>query len=188
MGLFDIDVGYWRVGAAVWPAIETADVKEHRNGIDVNWKLHIDIPSVSSRLASSGNRRVPRELLQCRGLFTRLFVLIALSASNLQCPYASAVEAALSGKAEQITITAPVYAWIAPTAHSQNSLGTLTVTGENHGSSVPLLNPSIHSKAGVLVCERRAVGRFWQAVEDHLCGGPSIGACDGSTGGQCRCL
>ena len=47
-------------------------------------------------------------------------------------------------------MAAPVYAWIAPTAHSQNSLGTLTVTGPNYGS-VPLLNLSIHSKAGVLV-------------------------------------
>jgi Family of unknown function (DUF5696) len=118
----------------------------------VNWKLHIDAPSVSSRLASPGNRRVPREPLQCKGLFARLIVLIALSASNLQCPYVSAMDATLSGKAEQITRTAPVYAWIAPTAHSQNSLGTLTVTGQNHGSSVPLLTPSIHSRSGVLVC------------------------------------
>ena len=126
--------------------------RRNRNGIDLNWKLHIDIPSASSRLASPGNRPVPRELLQCGGLFARLFVLTALSASNLQCPYASAVEATLSGNAEQLTMTAPAYAWIAPTAHSQNSLGTLTVTGQSHGSSVPLLNPSIRSKAGVLDC------------------------------------
>jgi hypothetical protein len=111
----------------------------------VNWKLHIDIPSASSRPASPGDRRVHRELLQCAGSFTKLVVLIVLSASNLQCPYAAAVEATLSGKA------APVYAWIAPTAHSQNSLGTLALIGQDHGSSIPLLNPSIRSKAGVLV-------------------------------------
>jgi hypothetical protein len=117
----------------------------------VNCKLHIDIPSASSRPASPGNRSVHRELLHRGGLFTRLFVPIALSALNLQCPYAFAVQPMLSGKPEQITMTAPVFAWIAPTARSRNSLGTLTVTGLNQGRGVPLLNPSIHGKGGVLV-------------------------------------
>jgi hypothetical protein len=117
----------------------------------VNCKLHIDIPSASSRLVSSSNRSAARQRLEGGGVFTRLFVLIVLSASNLQCPFASAVEATLSGKAEQSPIAAPVYTWIAPAAHSQNSLGTLTVTGQNYGNSIPLLNPSIRSKAGVLV-------------------------------------
>jgi hypothetical protein len=112
-----------------------------RNGIDVNWKLHIDIPSVSSRLASPGNIWAPGEILQCGALFPRLFVLIVLSASNSQCPYA---------ETEQIPMAASVYTWIAPTGHSLNSLGTLTVS-EQDRNSVPLLNPSIHSKAGVLV-------------------------------------
>ena len=118
----------------------------------MNWKLHIDVPSASFRPASPGNRRVSREPSPGVGLFPGLVVMIFLSASNLQGPYVFAAVATLGGNAEHITKPAPVYTWIAPTAHSQNSLGTLTVTGQDHGSSVPLLTPSIHSKSGVLVC------------------------------------
>jgi hypothetical protein len=109
----------------------------------VNSRLHIDISSASSRLKRFRN--------YC-GLLTRLSVLLVLSALHVQCADAFAVARALSGRAEPITTMVPVYTWVAPPVHSQNSLGTLTVTGSNQGSNVPLLNPSIRGKDGTLVC------------------------------------
>lgn len=90
----------------------------------MNSRPHIDISSASSRLKRFRN------------------VLLVLSALLVQCADAFA---------EPITTTAPVYTWVAPAVHSQNSLGTLSVTGSNQGSNVPLLNPSIRGKDGTLV-------------------------------------
>ena len=104
----------------------------------MNSRLHIDISSASSRLK--------------RFRVKRLSALFVLSALHVLCVDAFATQGALSARAKPITTTAPVYTWVAPTVHSQNSLGTLTVTGSNQGSIIPLLNPSIRDKDGTLVC------------------------------------
>jgi Family of unknown function (DUF5696) len=119
-------------------------------GIDVKRKLHIDLLSASLRLTSPRDRQACQEALPGARFSTGLIVLIAFSAASSRYLNASRVEATHSQKAEAATRTA--YAWIAPAAHSQNSLGTLTVAGQDHGTGIQLLAPSIHSKAGVLVC------------------------------------
>jgi hypothetical protein len=78
--------------------------------------------------------------------------MIGLYGANMQCLHASAAEPVLSGKGEPVIVAAPGYAWVAPAPGSQDSLGTITVTGQNQGSSIPLLSPSIHGKGGALVC------------------------------------
>jgi Family of unknown function (DUF5696) len=145
----------------------------------VNSRLHIDISSASSRLKpfrvccglsrsarggfpggktkksslASAYTRLAQRLLRHRGeLVKGLSVLLVLATLHVLCVDAFAVQGALSGRVATITTTAPVYTWVAPLVQSQNSLGTLTVTGSNQGSTVPLLNPSIRGKEGTLVC------------------------------------
>jgi hypothetical protein len=91
-----------------------------------------------------------RELLHRGSVIARIFLVIGLCGANMQCLHASAVDPVLSGKGEQVT--APGYAWVAPNAHSLNSLGTITVAGLDQAGSVPLLSPSIKGKGGALVC------------------------------------
>ena len=122
-------------------------------------------------VASLGNRFAHRQPRHGGELFTRLSVLLLLCALHVQCADAFAVARVLSGRAEPITTMVPVYTWDAPPVHSQNSLGTLTVTGSNQGSNVPLLNPSIRGKDGTLICSDARVGRFREAVEDYVCAG-----------------
>jgi hypothetical protein len=98
----------------------------------VNTQLHAEISSAfpGSHWTHRNRRRV----------IARLFLVIGLHASNMQCLYASAL------------ISAPGYEWTPPTAGSLNSLGTVTFRGSNQGSSVPLLSPSIHGEGGPLAC------------------------------------
>lgn len=132
-----------------------------KTGIEVNWKLRIDVLSASLGLASPGDGRACREALPCARLSTGLIVLVAFSATSLRCLKASRVE---TTHPDKVAIRAAfAYAWTAPTAYSRNSLGTLTVN-RDHGDSVRLLAPSIHSKAGVLVCN----DTHWDDSGRHL--------------------
>lgn len=106
-----------------------------RKRISVNSQLHAEITS-----SFPGSHRTHRKLLPRRTAIVRLFLVIGLNTSNMQCLYAAALMAA------------PGYAWVPPTAGSLNSLGTITLMGSNQGSSVPLLSPSIHGKSGPLAC------------------------------------
>jgi hypothetical protein len=131
----------------------------------VNRKSNIDPLSASPRLASSPGRKTGREAFPRATLSTGLIVLIAFSGTNLRCLNASRVFATHSSKPEgAATRTESAYTWIAPAVDSQNSLGVLTVTVHDRGTNIRLLAPSIHSKAGALVCSDAQ----WDKSGTHL--------------------
>jgi hypothetical protein len=126
-------------------------MSNNQKRICVNSQLHPGIPSHSS-MASLSDTFAHRQLLHSGRVIARLFLVIGFYSATMQSLHASVVESVLFGKAELAIKMQPGYAWVAPPAHSLNSLGTITVSGKNQGSRIPLLSPSLRARGGALVC------------------------------------
>jgi hypothetical protein len=102
-------------------------------------------------------RRCDRSLTHRRRLCGWLLVA-GLSAANVKMVNASTFRA-LPGN--YTAVAAPQrleYAWLAPLAGSQNSLGTITVHQADGRPGVTLLTPSLHATGNNLVCQASSWG------------------------------
>lgn len=153
LGVLDIVSGYGKRSLRQGAQRGNHGISNNPQKIFMDTHLHAEMSLPASTGAPLGSNPTRRELPNGGIVIARLFLVISLYAANVQCACASALEPVLSGKEHEAAMTVPGYAWVAPAPESLNSLGTITVTGRNQGSAIPLLSPSIHGKVGALVCK-----------------------------------